>query len=59
MIGGPPSGHWPTPRRDLVSPLSGSRFFRASRRRAALGALQKGQIEKWWPLIKRFGIKAE
>jgi tripartite-type tricarboxylate transporter receptor subunit TctC len=25
----------------------------------ALGALQKAQIEKWWPLIKEFGIKAE
>jgi tripartite-type tricarboxylate transporter receptor subunit TctC len=25
----------------------------------ALRALQKAQIEKWWPLIKEFGIKAE
>jgi tripartite-type tricarboxylate transporter receptor subunit TctC len=25
----------------------------------ALGALQKAEIEKWWPLIKEFGIKAE
>jgi tripartite-type tricarboxylate transporter receptor subunit TctC len=25
----------------------------------ALGALQKAQIDKWWPLIKEFGIKAE
>jgi tripartite-type tricarboxylate transporter receptor subunit TctC len=25
----------------------------------ALGALQKADAEKWWPLIKEFGIKAE
>jgi tripartite-type tricarboxylate transporter receptor subunit TctC len=25
----------------------------------ALGALQKADIEKWWPIIKEFGIKAE
>jgi tripartite-type tricarboxylate transporter receptor subunit TctC len=25
----------------------------------ALGALQKAEIEKWWPLIKEFGIRAE
>jgi tripartite-type tricarboxylate transporter receptor subunit TctC len=25
----------------------------------ALGALQKAQIEKWWPIIKELGIKAE
>jgi tripartite-type tricarboxylate transporter receptor subunit TctC len=24
-----------------------------------LGALQKADIEKWWPIIKEFGIKAE
>jgi hypothetical protein len=23
------------------------------------GAFQKAQIEKWWPLIKEFGIKVE
>jgi hypothetical protein len=26
---------------------------------AALGALQKAEIEKWWPIIKSAGIKAE
>jgi tripartite-type tricarboxylate transporter receptor subunit TctC len=26
---------------------------------AALGALQKAEIEKWWPIIKEFGIKAK
>jgi tripartite-type tricarboxylate transporter receptor subunit TctC len=25
----------------------------------AVGALQKADVEKWWPLIKEFGIKAE
>jgi tripartite-type tricarboxylate transporter receptor subunit TctC len=25
----------------------------------ALAALQKADAEKWWPLIKEFGIKAE
>jgi tripartite-type tricarboxylate transporter receptor subunit TctC len=25
----------------------------------ALGALQKADIEKWWPIIKELGIKAE
>jgi hypothetical protein len=24
-----------------------------------LAALQKAEIEKWWPIIKEFGIKAE
>jgi tripartite-type tricarboxylate transporter receptor subunit TctC len=26
---------------------------------AALGALQKAEIEKWWPIIRAAGIKAE
>ena len=25
----------------------------------ALAALQKAEIEKWWPIIKESGIKAE
>jgi hypothetical protein len=25
----------------------------------ALGAFQKAEIKKWWPIIKEFGIKAE
>jgi hypothetical protein len=25
----------------------------------ALGAFQKAEIEKWWPIIKEAGIKAE
>jgi hypothetical protein len=26
---------------------------------AALGALQKAEIEKWWPIIKAANVKAE
>jgi hypothetical protein len=25
----------------------------------ALGALQKADAEKWWPIIKEFGIRSE
>jgi tripartite-type tricarboxylate transporter receptor subunit TctC len=32
---------------------------RARQTPEALGALQKAEVEKWWPLIKEFGIKAE
>jgi len=50
--------HWPTLRRDLGLPISGSRFSHASDRpRRRSGALQKAQIEKWWPLIKEFGTR--
>jgi tripartite-type tricarboxylate transporter receptor subunit TctC len=34
-------------------------FPREQQTPRALGALQKAQIEKWWPLIRKFGIKAE
>jgi hypothetical protein len=27
--------------------------------RRGLGAFQKAEIEKWWPIIKEAGIKAE
>jgi tripartite-type tricarboxylate transporter receptor subunit TctC len=51
----------------LADPLVRSRladlgmeiFPRERQTPEALGALQKAQIEKWWPLIKEFGIKAE
>jgi tripartite-type tricarboxylate transporter receptor subunit TctC len=34
-------------------------FPREQQTPKAFGAFQKAQIEKWWPLIKEFGIKAE
>jgi tripartite-type tricarboxylate transporter receptor subunit TctC len=34
-------------------------FPREQQTPAALGAFQKAQIEKWWPLIKELGIKPE
>ena len=51
----------------LADPLVRSRytdfgyeiFPRDKQTPKALGAFQKAQIEKWWPLIKEFGIKAE
>ena len=34
-------------------------FPREQQTPEALGALQRADAEKWWPLIKEFGIKAE
>jgi tripartite-type tricarboxylate transporter receptor subunit TctC len=34
-------------------------FPREQQTPEALGAFQKAQIDKWWPLIKEFGIKVE
>ena len=34
-------------------------FSREQQTPKALGAFQKAQIEKWWPLMKEFGIRAE
>ena len=48
----------PTVRSRLVD-LRMEIFPREQQTPEALGALQKAQIEKWWPLIKQFGIKAE
>ena len=42
------------------SPISARTSPRAnSRPREALGALQKAEIEKWWPIIKAGNIKVE
>ena len=42
------------------SGLAGYEIFpREQQTPAALAALQKAEIEKWWPLVKEFGIKAE
>jgi tripartite-type tricarboxylate transporter receptor subunit TctC len=50
----------------LADPLVRSRladlgeiFPREQQTPEALGAFQKAQIDKWWPLIKEFGIRAE
>jgi hypothetical protein len=41
-------------------PISKWRFSPRERQTPeALGALQRADAEKWWPLIKEFGIKAE
>ena len=43
-----------------ASPISAWRFSRASnRRRRRSTHLQKADAEKWWPIIKEFGIKAQ
>jgi hypothetical protein len=34
-------------------------FLRERQTPEALGAMQKADIEKWWPIIKAAGIKAE
>jgi hypothetical protein len=42
-----------------VANLGGEILPRERQTPGALGALQKAQIEKWSPLIKELGIKAE
>ena len=34
-------------------------FPRQEQTPEALGALQKADAEKWWPIMKEFGIKAD
>jgi hypothetical protein len=34
-------------------------FPREQQTPKALGALQKADAEKWWPIIKEFGIKGQ
>jgi tripartite-type tricarboxylate transporter receptor subunit TctC len=43
-----------------LADLPGTEIFpREQQTPEALGALQKADAEKWWPLIKEFGIRAE
>ena len=45
--------------RSRLADLGMDVFPREQQTPEALGALQKAQIEKWWPLIKEFGLKPE
>jgi hypothetical protein len=55
-----PWRHLPIQQCDRGWLISGMRFFPATnRRRKALGALVRADAEKWWPIIKGLGIKAE
>jgi tripartite-type tricarboxylate transporter receptor subunit TctC len=48
----------PTVRRRLAD-LANETVPREQQTPAALAAWQKAEIEKWWPIIKAAGIKAE
>jgi tripartite-type tricarboxylate transporter receptor subunit TctC len=48
----------PTVRRRLAD-LANETVGREQQNPAALAAWQKAEIEKWWPIIKAAGIKAE
>jgi hypothetical protein len=48
----------PTARARLAD-LSQEIFLPDQQRPEALRALQKAEIEKWWPIIKEAGIRAE
>ena len=45
--------------RSRLTDLAYEIFPREQQTPKALGAFQKAQIEKWWPVIKEFGLKAE
>jgi hypothetical protein len=45
--------------RSRLADLGVEIFPREQQTPMALSALQKAQIEKWWPIIKELGIKAE
>jgi tripartite-type tricarboxylate transporter receptor subunit TctC len=45
--------------RDRLADLGLKIFSRERQTPEALAALQKADAEKWWPIIKEFGIKAE
>ena len=51
---------WPIRRRARSSPASARKCRRADQQTPqALGAFQKAEIEKWWPIVKAAGIKGE
>jgi hypothetical protein len=50
---------WPLSREALNAGAELLAFLERRRRFEALRALVKADAEKWWPLIKEFGIKAE
>jgi tripartite-type tricarboxylate transporter receptor subunit TctC len=45
--------------RSRLADLGYEIFPREQQTPEALGALQKADIEKWWPIIKELGIKAD
>jgi tripartite-type tricarboxylate transporter receptor subunit TctC len=45
--------------RSRLADLGVEIFRREQQTPKALGALQKAQIEKWWPIVKELGIKAQ
>lgn len=45
--------------RRRLADLGQESFTREQQTPEALGAFQKAEIEKWWPIIKEAGIKAE
>ena len=45
--------------RARLADLAQETFPRAQQTPEALGALQKAEIEKWWPIIQAAGIKAQ
>ena len=51
---------WPTRRRASASPIWAWPFRRpSSRRRQAFAAFHKAEVEKWSPIVKAAGVKAE
>jgi len=51
---------WPRPgARARLNELAQEIFPPDQQTPQALGALQKAEIEKWWPIIKAANIKAE
>ena len=48
-----------TPTRTRLADLGFETFPRDQQTPEALAAYQRSEIEKWWPIIKAAGIKAE